>query len=183
MPRGFKQDTSVNSFRAEGRVNEYPFPHKFEIHRYADAYLMQQVTEEQVQRSILELLAAYKVDAVAIDAGGRRQRGRMMGAAKKCGVDLAAISNSKTWYSIPAGFADLEGTLAPDGRSLYIEVKAPAWLGSNGRVIRRAGKASPEQLEFLLSKHQRGAVVLVAWSSLDVEQYLGRQIVENRRAL
>lgn len=155
-------------------MNEYPFPWKFEIHRYPDAYLMRQVTEDQVQRSILELLAIYKVDAIPIDAGGRRQRGRMMGAAKKNGIDLASISNSKTWYSIPSGFSDLEGTLAPDGRSLYIEVKAPAWIGSNGHVSRPAGKPSPEQLDFLLSKHKRGAVVLVAWSSLDVEQHLGK---------
>jgi hypothetical protein len=162
----------------------YPFPWKFEVHRYPDAYLMQQVTEDQVQRAILDLLAAYKVDAVPIDAGGRRQRGRMMGAAKKSGIDLAGISNAKTWYSIPAGFSDLEATLAPDGRSLYIEVKAPAWLGSNGHVIRPAGKASPEQLAFLLSKHRRGAVVLVAWSSLDVEVHLGKTRLDwNRKAV
>ncbi|MGH9747681.1 MAG: hypothetical protein ACRD59_16420, partial [Candidatus Acidiferrales bacterium] len=137
----------------------------------------------QVQHSSLSLLALYKVDAIPIDAGGRRQRGRMMGAAKKSGIDLGAISNVKTWYSIPAGFADLEGTLAPDGRSLYIEVKAPAWIGSNGHIIRRAGQATPEQLDFLMSKHQRGAVVLVAWSSLDVEQHLGTRLSWNRSAV
>ena len=118
-------------------MNEHPFPAKFEIHRYPDAYLMQQVTEEQVQRSILELLAIYKVDAIAIDAGGRRQRGRMMGAAKKSGIDLAAISNAKTWYSIPAGFADLEGTLAPDGRSLYAGRLGRRWrVTTIGNLLR-----------------------------------------------
>ncbi|MGH9728444.1 MAG: hypothetical protein ACRD4V_07620 [Candidatus Acidiferrales bacterium] len=162
---------------------EYPFPWKFEIQCYPDAYLMLQVTEDQVQGAILDLCSAYKIDAIAIDAGGRKQRGRMMGAAKKSGVDLSAISTVKTWYSIPAGFADLAGTLAPDGRSLYIEVKAPAWVGSNGHVIRRAGAASPEQLDFLLSKHLRGAIVLVAWSSLDVEDHLRPHLQANLLAV
>jgi len=163
-------------------LTNYPFPWQFDICRYQASYLMQQVSEDQVQRSILDLLAIYKVDAIPIDAGGRRQRGRMMGAAKKAGIDLAAVSNSKTWYSIPSGFSDLEGTLAPDGRSLYIEVKAPAWLSSNGHIARRAGEPSADQLEFLLSKHKRGALVLVAWSSLDVEQYLGKARLDFNRS-
>jgi hypothetical protein len=149
---------------------------------------MSRVTEAQVQKAILDLLALYKVDAISIDAGGRRQRGRMMGAAKKAGIDLAGISNVKTWYSIPAGFADIEGTLAPDGRSLYIEVKAPEWLGSEGnrragKIIRRAGEPSPDQLDFLLSKHLRGAVVLVAWSPLEVYDFLRSALELNRRAV
>src|SRR6266404_7921605 len=164
-------------------TDSYPFPWKFEGYRYGDLYLMQQVTEEQVQKQILELLALYEVDAIPIDAGGRRQRGRMMGAAKKAGVDLAAISTVKTWYSIPAGFSDLEATLAPEGRSLYIEVKAPAWINADKKVIRRAGQPSTEQLDFLLSKHQRGACVLVAWSSKDVEDYVAAQLHLNRRSL
>src|SRR6266404_8972799 len=95
----------------------YPFPWKFEGYRYGDLYLMQQVTEEQVQKQILELLALYEVDAIPIDAGGRRQRGRMMGAAKAAGIDLAGVQNVKTGRAIPAGFADVEATLAPAGRS------------------------------------------------------------------
>ena len=89
----------------------------------------------------------------------------------------------KTWYSIPAGFSDLEGTLAPAGRSLYIEVKSPAWIDSRKKVIRRAGAPSKEQLDFLLSKHIRGACVLVAWSSKDVEDYVAAQLHLNRRSL
>jgi hypothetical protein len=145
---------------------------------------MQQPTEDQVQRSILDLLAIYKVDAAPIDAGGKRARGRMMGAARDAGVDLAGVENTKTGRAIPAGFADLEATLAPDGRSLYIEVKAPAWLASNGHVARPAGKPSAEQLAFLKSKHDRGAIVLVAWSSLDVENHLGKTRLDlNRKAI
>lgn len=161
----------------------YPFPWKFEGSKYSDHYLIRQVTEAQVQADILALLHAHDVDAVAIDAGGRRQRGRMMGAAKKAGIDLARISNRKTWYSIPAGFSDIEATLAPEGRSLYIEVKAPAWIDEQKKIIRRAGQPSPEQLEFLVAKHRRGAIVLVAWSSIDVEDYLKAQLDLNRRVL
>jgi hypothetical protein len=164
-------------------IGAYPFPWRFEGFRYSDLYLMQQVTEAQVQKNILALLSAFNVDAVPIDAGGRRQRGRMMGAAKKSGIDLAGISNVKTWYSIPAGFSDLEATLAPDGLSLYIEVKAPAWIDANKKIIRRAGQPSIEQLDFLLSKHHRGAHVLVAWSSKDVEDSLGGFLEVNRKSL
>lgn len=164
----------------------YPFPWKFEAHRYPSAYLMQRNTEDQVQRSILDLLALYKIDAIAIDAGARRQRGRMMGAWKKSGLELSAvhagISNVKIWYSMPAGFSDLAGTLAPDGRSLYIEVKAPAQVDTKGRIVKRAGVPSEDQLAFLLSKHKRGAIVLVAWSSLDVEHHLKQRLHWNKDA-
>jgi hypothetical protein len=161
----------------------YPFPWKFDLHRYGDLYLMQQVTEAQVQKEILELLALYDVDAVPIDAGGRRQRGRMMGAAKTAGVELAGVQNVKTGAAIPAGFADLEATLAPTGRSLYIEVKAPAWVNAKKKIIRRAGEASEQQLEFLLAKYRRGACVLVAWSAKDVDDYVSQNLRVNRRAV
>lgn len=161
----------------------FPFPWKFEASHYHDLYLMQQITESQVQKDILALLALYDVDAVPIDAGGRRQRGRMMGAAKTAGVDLAGVQNVKTGAAIPAGFSDLEATLAPVGRSLYIEVKAPAWLDGKKKVIRRAGQASAEQLSFLLAKHKRGAIAFVAWSSEDVENHIWRELDLNRRAV
>jgi hypothetical protein len=106
-----------------------------------------------------------------------------MGAAKKAGVNLAGIQNVKTGAAIPAGFADLEATLAPSGRSLYIEVKAPAWLDGKRKVIRAAGKPSLEQLDFLLAKHRRGAFVLVAWSSTDVDDYMRLALEANRRTL
>lgn len=161
----------------------YPFPWKFEGFRYSDLYLMRQVTEAQVQSDVLALLSAFDVDAVPIDAGGRRQRGRMMGAAKAAGIELAGVQNVKTGRAIPAGFSDLEATLAPNGRSLYIEVKAPAWLDANKKIIRRAGTATKDQLDFLLEKHRRGASVLVAWSSRDVEEYLVAELDRNRKAL
>ncbi len=165
------------------KAEAYPFPWKFDGARYSELYLMQRVTESRVQIDILELLHAYDVDAVPIDAGGRRQRGRMMGAAKAAGIDLAGVQNVKTGRAIPAGFADVEATLAPAGRSVYIEVKAPAWLDGNRKVIRAAGRPSKEQLEFLFEKQRRGALVMVAWSAKDVEEYVGQLLTVNRRTL
>ena len=162
------------------RVTQFPFPWKFDASRYPEIYLASQVSEAQVQRDILDLLHFYGVDAVPIDAGGRRQRGRMIAAAKSAGVSLSGAGLSGG--EIQPGFADLEATLAPLGRSLYIEVKAPAWR-AGGSLIRPAGKPSPEQLVFLLEKHRRGAAVMVAWSSGDVEAHLGVQLRDNKVAL
>lgn len=161
----------------------YPFPWRFELSRYSELYLMTPTTESQVQDSILELLAAYGVDAVPIDAGGRKQRGRMMGAARSAGIDLAGIQNVKVGGAIPAGYADLEGTLAPDGVSLYIEVKCPVLLNSKKKIVRASGHASQAQLDFLLAKHRRGAVCLVAWGASDVMEALGPRLEANRRAV
>lgn len=165
-------------------TESYPFPWRFDPARYPEIYLMRQVTEAQVQRDVLALLHSYNVDAVPIDAGGRRQRGLMMAAAKKIGVALAGLQNVKTGSAIPAGFADLEATLAPEGRSLYIEVKAPEWIDVTKKTIREAGKPSEEQLQFLLAKHRRGAIVLVAWSADDVIDRIQRPLLEvNRKAV
>lgn len=161
----------------------WPFPCTFERMNYRDLYLMSCITETQVQSAILELFQLFKVDGVPIDAGGRRQRGRMTGAAHAAGIDLAGVQNVKTGRAIPGGFADLEATLAPEGRALYIEVKAPQWIDGRKKVIRTAGKASADQLEFLLSKHERGALVMVAWSAQDVASAFGKFLEINRRAL
>lgn len=163
-------------------VADFPFPWT-EPKLLPSLYLMQCLTESHVQTQIIELLEMYRVDAVPIDAGGRRQRGRMIGAAKAAGVNLGGIQNVKTGRAIPKGFADLEATLAPEGRSLYIEVKAPRWINGDGVMIRPAGKATAEQLEFLLSKHARGAVVMVAWSAFEVDEYLRPQMERNKKAL
>lgn len=164
-------------------ANAYQFPWRFERQRYADLYLLSQVTESQVQKQILELLHAYSVDAVAIDAGGRKQRGRMMAAAKQSGVALAGLQNVKTGFAIPEGWPDIEATLAPKGRALFIEVKAPAWIDGKGKIIRAAGRPSVEQLDLLHSKQDRGAKVLVAWASTDVTEFMGDLLVTNLEAV
>lgn len=161
----------------------WPFPWKYRPENYSQLYLMSCVTEAQVQRDVIDLLKTYRIDAVPIDAGGRRARGVMMGAAKNAGISIGELASVKTGSAIPKGFADLEATLAPSGRSLYIELKAPAWCNENMRTKRLAGAPSREQLEFLLEKHKRGAIVLVAWAATDVAEYLGPLLVENRKAL
>lgn len=162
---------------------ELPFPWKFERHRYSELYLLRQITESEVQKNIVQLLTNYSVDVCAIDAGGRKARGRIIGAAKAAGLAIGALANIKTGGAITKGYADLSATLAPSGRSLYIEVKAPEWLSTTGAILRAHGSASAEQLDFLLSKYKRGALVLVAWSPSDVQDSLGELLEENRRAI
>lgn len=161
----------------------YPFPWEFRRERYDELYLMSCVQESKVQSSIITLLKNYRVEGFPIDAGGRRARGAMMAAGKAAGISVGALCSVKTGGAIPKGFADLESTLAPDGRSLYIEVKAPMWCDVSMKVIRQAGFASQEQLDFLSEKHKRGAVVMVAWSAQDVVEFLGPLLVANRKAL
>jgi len=161
-----------------------PFLWKFDRSKYADNYLVQQVSEEQVQAGIVAELEFWKIDVVAIDAGMKRARGRMVAAAWMRGIDVREIVKFKAG-GIPAGWSDLHATLAPDGVGLYVEVKAPAWIdpGNYSKVIREAGKPSDEQLAFLDSKHSRGAIVTVAWSVDDVLRALGDRAIKNRSEL
>lgn len=161
----------------------YPFPWRFDSVLYSTFYLSSCVSEKQVQSDIVSLLKRYRVDVAAIDAGGRRARGVMMARAKASGVAIGKLANVKVGSAIPAGYADLEGTLAPSGRSLFIEVKAPAWIDLSGKLKRDAGVPSLEQLEFLSEKFRRGAVVMVAWSVGDVLSKLTKLLIENRVAV
>lgn len=164
------------------RIN-CPFASKFRDWRYSRFYLSSCVSEKKVQQDIVKLLETYRVDVAAIDAGGRRARGVMMARAKASGIPIGKLASVKVGSAIPAGYADLEGTLAPSGRSLFIEVKAPAWIDAKGNIIRAAGAASREQLEFLYEKHNRGAYVMIAWAAKDVLEELDALLIENRRAV
>lgn len=162
----------------------YPFPWKWDRTRYTNNYLVQQFSEEMVQDAIIAELEFWRIDVIAIDAGMKRARGRMLQAGRNNGMDLSKVVNFKNG-GIPAGSSDLHATLAPDGVGLYIEVKAPAWIdpANPSRTISEAGKPTLEQLAFLDSKHSRGAVCLVAWSVDDVTLMLGDRAVRNRTAL
>jgi hypothetical protein len=129
-------------------------------------------------------LEFFDVDVIAIDAGMKRARGRVIAAARTRGIDARELVAFKSG-GLPAGFPDLHATLAPSGVSLYIEVKAPAWIDPDkpSRIISEAGKPTLEQLSFLDSKHSRGAIVMVAWSVDDVTRRLGDLADRNRRAL
>ncbi len=162
---------------------EFPFPWAFVREHYSEHYLASRVPESDVQDAILKLLRTYHVDAIAIDAGGRRERGRLIRRSKAVGFDVSKLIRGGIGSEIPAGHSDLAATLAPEGRSLYIEVKAPAWIAPGGTVLRDAGIPSVEQLDFLLSKQERGAIVLVAYSIDDVANYLGTQLQYNLDSL
>lgn len=163
---------------------KYAFPWKWDRTRYSNNYLVQRVSEEDVQSAIIASLEFFRVDVIAIDAGMKRARGRVMQGARIRGIDASNIVNFKSG-GLPAGFPDLHGTLAPEGTALYIEVKAPAWIDPDNpsKIIREAGKPTSEQLVFLDSKHLRGAICLVAWSVDDVTRVLGDRTDRNRAAL
>ena len=159
---------------------DYPFPHKFDAGKYNAHYLLSRVPENVVQKSILDLLWRYHVDAIAIDAGLKTARRKFISKALAFGLDGTSFKGGLA--ELPAGHSDLAGTLAPAGRSLYIEVKAPAWIDERGKVIRSAGKPTTEQLDFLLSKYDRGAIALVAYSVDDVSEFLGKELIANFNA-
>jgi hypothetical protein len=166
---------------ARTHLDAYPFPWKWDRQRYSINYLVQRVTEQQVQDAIVAELEFFRIDVIAIDAGMKRARGRMIQSAKASGIDISKIVNFKAG-GIPAGFSDLSATLAPGGVGLYIEVKKPAWSDPDApfRNISEAGAATDEQLAFLDSKHSRGAIVMVAWSVDDVLRTLGERAEKNR---
>jgi hypothetical protein len=165
-------------------AQSYQFPWRFDRSLYSDAYLVQRVNEEQVQEAIIGYLELFDVDVIAIDAGMKRARGRVIAAARTRGIDAREIAAFRAG-GLPAGFSDLHATLAPSGVSLYVEVKAPAWIDPDkpSRIISEAGKPTLEQLAFLDSKHSRGAIVLVAWSVDDVTRRLRGPAELNRAAL
>jgi hypothetical protein len=161
---------------------KYGFPHAYVHGRYREIYALSHVSERQVQENILEYLRLFSVDAVALDAGGKAARRRLIAAARQQGVPSAGLASAST-PDIPKGWADIEATLAPEGRALFIEVKAPRWVDGCGRTVRAEGRATMEQLEWLAAKQARGALVLVAWAVEDVEAHLGSELARNGRAI
>ena len=161
----------------------YPFPYEFVRDHYSTLYLMRQITEENVQASILEVLQAFRVDAIAIDAGGKKERANLIRRARARGFELGDLTHGGNGSSIPPGHSDLVATLAPDGIALYIEIKAPAWIDERGKQIRAAGTPTLEQLEFLLAKYRRGAIALVAYSVDDVTNHLRDRLQRNFEAV
>ena len=97
-------------------------------------------TEQQIQRAILDYLAAVGIPA------WRQNTGAMAGA-----------HNGKSWYVRfgPKGQSDIQGVLPGSGRFLAIEVKRPK------------GKATPEQHAFLDRITEAGGVAFIAWSVED----------------
>lgn len=157
--------------------NTFPFPHQWDRVRYAVAWLCTRPSEASVQAQILGWLARAGVRAFPSDAGARPLRGRAIGALRRAGVDGEAATRAlKGRTGTAEGVSDLIGTL-PGGRSLYLEVKQPAWLEwlshrGTARQLRGAGLPTPEQLRFLLEMHDQQALVGVVWSVEDAQAIL-----------
>jgi hypothetical protein len=154
----------------------------FDRARYNDAYLLAQPTEDQVQGAALDLLAAMRIPALAVDAGGKRLRGDIGRAMRRGGVTSVGAYLAGRSGAAHAGLSDILGTL-PGGRALYIECKQPEWLtrsSKSRRLIQKAapGKPSDEQLAFLDTMAEAGAVVGIIWSIEDLEQILRGHIYE-----
>jgi hypothetical protein len=155
------------------------YPRQFDRALYSDAYLLGHASEQQVQRAILDLLVARRIPAIAVDAGAAKLRGAFFRAVRGSGMisnEQAAKMIAQPRGAAYAGLSDIVGTLR-GGRALFIECKQPAWLrigrGNALRVERDAGEPTGEQLAFLDSMCEAGALCMVAWSPDDVERALG----------
>lgn len=151
------------------------FPHTFDPAAYSGLYLLSCVPESEVQAAILESLQWRRIPAVAVDAGAAKLRGRAYRALKAAGQNARGILAGQTGAGVE-GFPDIVGTL-PGGRALFIEVKAPRWLHESpktGKLIQKEREGLPtlEQMAFLETMHQAGAVVGVAWSVDDLDRIL-----------
>jgi CBS-domain-containing membrane protein len=153
-----------------------PYRFAFERARYSDAYLLGCVSEAAVQKAALELLTIHRIPALAVDAGGARLRGAVGRALRRGGISNARQFLGRTQGACSAGLSDILGTL-PGGRALYVEVKAPEWLTTSpktGRLIQKAepGKPTDDQLAFLDTMAEAGALVGIIWSTDDLNEIL-----------
>ena len=148
---------------------------------YSVPYLVARVKESQVQKAVLQLLAARRIPAVSVDVGAKDVRGRAFGALKRAGrSDLTHLIAGKTGAGI-AGVVDIIGVIPGAflglrfGIPLFLEMKAPAWYEPSPKTLkliqkRPAGKLTPEQERFLTTMGEAGAVVGVCWSALDLRE-------------
>ena len=147
----------------------FPFPHTWDTARYARALQMGGQSEDEVQLEIIQEIGSLGMVLWHTDAGDKKARGRVQKLLRGAGhTDLAKdAAKVKGTSGLPAGFSDLHGALAPYGRAVYLEVKRPGLFDQVGKCLRKPGLPTPEQLEFLLSMHNLGAVVGVVWSLSD----------------
>jgi hypothetical protein len=98
--------------------------------------------ENRVKAEVLKYLKLRRIYCWSNPSGAVRIRpGKFMSFGKK-------------------GAADIIGLLAPDGRFLAVETKAPD------------GRLSPEQKQFLAGIREQGGVAVIARSWVDVDQAL-----------
>lgn len=153
--------------------------------RYPAAYLLQRITEAQVQAAVLDTLAALKIEAWPSDVGAAKLRGRVRGmlgdlmASKDLEEKIMRGSTGAGGKGLP----DISGYM-PDGRALYVECKAPEWRERVGLVVngemrarstiqkRPAGKLKPEQRAFIERAIAANCCAGVVWQVQDLAQFL-----------
>lgn len=154
-----------------------PYRSTFDRSRYSEIYLLRCIHEASVQNCALDLLAAHRIPALAVDAGAARMRGKIGRALKHGGVQNPGAYLAGMAGAASAGLPDIVGVL-PGGRALFVECKAPEWLTKSqktGRLIqdRAPGLPSLDQLAFLDTMAAAGALVGVIWSPEDLNELLG----------
>jgi hypothetical protein len=163
-----------------------PYLHTFDAARYPRAFLFGQVSEAQVQADILSAASLMGLHLEVVDAGFAAIRGKFYGAMLRAGIkEPMARLVLKGLTGISAadpGRSDLSGSMAPDGRAVFLEVKAPAWVNpKTGGTVRAAGSPSPEQLAFLDARAREGCIVGVCWSVGDALDALGTERLKAHR--
>ena len=152
------------------------YPWQWTPNLYSDHYLLSEISEEKVQEWVLDFLAAEHIKAFPADAGAKAVRGHVYRQLKAACVRNAGVVVAGGRGAAYAGVTDIAGTM-PGGRSLYIEVKAPAWYRLNNknelRVKRAAGLPTEDQLAFMDTMHEQGALVGVVWSPQDAADLIG----------
>ena len=144
--------------------------------RYQRSYLMAGLSEDQVQTEILQELKRRGLVLTVTDAGRRKTRGQIGRKAAAMGLGRDAVrelSGVQGTDGLEAGYSDLSGNLAPVGRGVFLEVKAPGRFGPSGECLDRPGMPSPEQIDFLREKGRTGCIVGVVWSFQDALRILG----------
>ncbi len=137
---------------------------KFDPSRYPLGYLLGGPSEDDVQAAILEALWLKGVKAWAIDAGGKGVRRRLHHAGYR-------VDGVGKLGDAPKGWPDIVGH--HKGRALYIEVKRPAQIDLDGRKLRKEGRPTPEQIDFLRAALADDCAAGVAWSVDDALRIVG----------
>lgn len=141
--------------------------------RYSTIYLLHGPDEATVQAQIIQALKPLRVVVWETDAGGKKTLGRLSRALHSMPILkrlIPAILAAARGF-LPAGHSDLTGYM-PDGRAIFLEVKAPEKINTKGTQERPAGKPTPEQLSFLDPAAAAGCVVGVVWSPWDAVEII-----------
>jgi len=159
-------------------MSDRPYLHRFERSRYPSASLQLCLSEEMIEKTILESLRVRGIMAQKIDAGGKAMRGKLIQVLRRYGIrpDIANAIAAQVFGSAPRGWLDITGVL-PGGRAMFVEVKQPEWLevsDKTGRLIQKrpAGAPEPAQLDFMERMHRQGALVGCAWDAGDLDVIL-----------